>query len=195
MELVLILAAYLIGSIPFGVLVARHYKVDLRKAGSGNIGATNALRVIGKKAGALTLAGDVLKGALAVVIAMKFGGRDLGFFAAAMAIIGHDFSVFTGFRGGKGVATSLGVMLPLEPTLALMAVLVWALTVVVWRYSSLGAIISFSALPVLALAFERGDKALWALSVFIMSLALVKHRTNIIRLIKGEEPKIGARTA
>lgn len=195
MELVLILAAYLIGSIPFGVLVARHYKVDLRTAGSGNIGATNALRVIGKKAGALTLAGDVLKGTLAVAIAMKFGGRELGFLAAAMAITGHDFSVFTGFKGGKGVATSLGVMLPLEPMFALMAVIVWALTVVVWRYSSLGAIISFSALPILVLAFERGDKALWALSVFIMSLALVKHRTNIIRLIKGEEPKIGARTA
>jgi glycerol-3-phosphate acyltransferase PlsY len=190
-----VLAAYLLGCIPTGVLVAGHYNVDLRSAGSGNIGATNALRVIGKKAGAITLVGDILKGTVAVLIALKFAGRDFGMAAAAAAVLGHDFPVFLGFKGGKGIATSLGVLLPVEPALVLLAAGVWLISVGIWRYSSLGAIISFCALPVMAFMLERGDKSLIGLCLFIAALAVIKHRANIKRLMRGEEPSIGTRAA
>lgn len=189
-----ILAAYLIGSIPTGVVIARLYGADLRSAGSGNIGATNALRVLGKKAGVLTLVGDMLKGALPVIAAYRFAGHDTALFAAAAAVIGHDFSVFLGFRGGKGVATSFGTLLAVEPLVSLICMVVWAATVIVWRYSSLGALVGFTVLIPLG-ALLAADKSFIALSVFMTGLIFIKHRSNIGRLLKGEEPRVGRKTA
>jgi acyl phosphate:glycerol-3-phosphate acyltransferase len=182
----LCLIAYLLGSIPFGVLVAKAHGADLRSKGSGNIGATNALRVLGKKAGALTLLGDMLKGVAPVLIALKFGGYEAGTLAAGAAVLGHDFSIFTGFKGGKGVATSLGTILALEPTVGLACVAVWILAFLVTRISSVGALAAFTALPVLALVLKNVNQFI-ILSFFLTFMIFVKHRENIRRLIRGEE--------
>ena len=191
MRWVLVAAAYLIGSIPFGVIVARFYKVNLREKGSGNIGATNALRVMGRKAGIITLLGDMLKGSTAVYIAMRFGGYDTALIAAAAAVIGHDFNVFTGFKGGKGVATSFGVLLALEPLIAVAALGIWVVTVAIFRISSLGALASFSAVPIMALLDKQSGRPLLVLTVFLTGLIFFKHMENIGRLLKGEESRIG----
>jgi glycerol-3-phosphate acyltransferase PlsY len=181
------LIAYLLGSIPFGVLVAKAYGADLRSKGSGNIGATNALRVLGKKAGALTLLGDMLKGVAAVLIALKFGGYEAGTLAAGAAVLGHDFPIFTGFKGGKGVATSLGTVLALEPFIGLACVGIWLLAFIALRISSVGALAAFTALPLLALAIKGGDYFFIILSFFLAVMIFIKHRENIKRLIRGEE--------
>ena len=191
MRWVLVAAAYLIGSVPFGVIVARFYRVNLREQGSGNIGATNALRVMGRKAGIITLLGDMLKGSAAVYLAMRFGGYETALIAAAAAVIGHDFTFFTGFKGGKGVATSFGVLLALEPLLALAALIIWIVTVAIFRISSLGALASFAAVPFMALLDKQSGRPLLILTVFLTSLIFFKHMENIGRLLKGEESRIG----
>jgi len=187
--------AYLLGSIPCGMVVAKLHGVDLRAAGSGNTGATNALRVIGKTAGVITLLGDMAKGVLAVWLALRFGGREFGCIAAGAAVIGHDFPVLTGFKGGKGVATSFGVVLMLEPLTGIAGLVLWILTVIAWRYSSLGALVSFVAMPMVVVATKGGDMALLLVSVFLMLMIILRHRSNITRLINGDEPKVGRKTA
>jgi glycerol-3-phosphate acyltransferase PlsY len=189
------LLAYMLGSVPFGLLVAKAHHVDLRASGSGNIGATNALRVLGKKAGAVVLLGDMLKGAVGVYIALRFAGPDAGVLAAAAAVLGHDFPVYTGFKGGKGVATSLGVVLTLEPLLGLILVAAWLLTVAITRISSLGALVSFLLLPPLVLLLKPGDTAFLALTVFLTCLIYIRHVENIKRLIRGEESRVGKKLA
>ena len=151
-SLLLLVAAYLLGSVPFGLLVARAQGgVDLRRVGSGNIGATNVLRAVGKGAAALTLLGDMGKGAAAVGL-----GRWLGVSPTVLAMIalaavaGHLFPVFGGFRGGKGVATTLGVILAAMPAVGALLLLIWLLVAAVWRYSSLAALVASAAMPVLA---------------------------------------------
>ena len=183
--------AYILGSIPFGLIIARLRGVNLRGQGSGNIGATNALRVMGKKAGAITLLGDLLKGALAVWLALYFSGREAGFIAAAAAVLGHDFSIFAGFKGGKGVATSFGVLLALEPVLALIGFGVWILAVILSRLSSLGALVSFGLLPLWCFILKGGDRTLLALAFFLTALIFIKHRENIGRLARGKESRVG----
>ncbi len=179
--------AYLMGSIPFGLIVAKAYGADLRSGGSGNIGATNALRVIGKKAGALTLLGDMLKGAAAVLIALKFAGYEAGVVAAGAAVIGHDFPVFAKFKGGKGVATSLGVLLALEPYIGISCLSIWVIAFLAFRISSVGALAAFAALPVLVLTLKSFNYPLIILSFFLAFMIFIKHHENIKRLIRGEE--------
>ncbi|MBI5190054.1 MAG: glycerol-3-phosphate 1-O-acyltransferase PlsY [Nitrospirae bacterium] len=188
-------AAYLLGCIPFGLLIAKLKGVDLRGAGSGNIGATNALRVMGKKEGAATLAGDMLKGVVAVLLARQFAGNDAAYIAAAAVVIGHDFPVFLGFKGGKGVATSFGTMLALQPVVGLICVVVWLVTFFASRISSLGALVSFACLPVSVLILYGGDRLLLAVTVFMTAVAFIKHRPNIARLLKGEESGISHKAA
>jgi glycerol-3-phosphate acyltransferase PlsY len=195
MRWVLVAAAFIIGSIPFGVIVARFYKVNLRGQGSGNIGATNALRVMGKKAGIITLFGDMLKGSAAVYLAMRFGGYETALIAAAAAVIGHDFSVFTGFKGGKGVATSFGVLLALVPLIAVAALVIWILVVAIFKISSLGALVSFTAVPFMVLLSRQSGNPLLILTVFLTGLIFFKHRENIERLLKGAESKIGQKNS
>ena len=186
----LAIAAFLIGSVPTGILIAKTRGIDLKQKGSGNIGATNVLRTTGKWPAVITLLGDVLKGAATVLLARHFGAGILfegviGIFS----IIGHNFSIFMKFKGGKGVATSLGVLGIYSPQTALFTVILWLLTVLISKYSSLGALVSFGFLPVIMILFDTGEKFPIALAITLMMF--LRHRENISRLIKGIEPKVG----
>jgi glycerol-3-phosphate acyltransferase PlsY len=188
----LIICAFVMGSIPVGVIVAKTKGIDLKKIGSGNIGATNVLRSLGKGPAALTLFGDMLKGALAVALGKYFG---LGTFYQGLiglsAILGHNFSLFLGFRGGKGVATSLGVFLLYSPQTALITFIIWIVVVLTTKYSSLGALISFGLLPLTIILLDSKDKL--PVAVLVALFILIRHTDNIRRLIKGTERKIGER--
>ena len=189
----LILFAFLLGSIPFGVLVARGYGVNLKKVGSGNIGATNVLRAMGKGPALLTLVGDVLKGSLAVVAGKYFlHSPSLGGIMGLSAIVGHNFSLFLRFRGGKGVATSIGVLLIYSPKVGVLAVFLWLIVILVTRYSSLGALIAFGILPFGTYVLDYTREKL-VVSILITSLLILRHTDNIKRLLQGTEPKIGER--
>jgi glycerol-3-phosphate acyltransferase PlsY len=194
-NILLFILSFILGSIPFGIIIAKIKGVNLKKVGSGNIGATNVLRSIGKWPAALTLLGDILKGILAVAIGRYFEVGSLyegfiGFFA----ILGHNFSVFLGFRGGKGVATSLGVLMIYSPLVALVTIIIWFAVVLFTRYSSLGAIVSFGFLPLNILLFDAGDKGKLFIITLITLLLMIRHSDNIRRLVKGKERKIGQRT-
>jgi glycerol-3-phosphate acyltransferase PlsY len=193
-DAVLVVVAYLLGSIPFGVLVARaRGGVDLRRVGSGNIGATNVLRAVGRGAAALTLAGDIGKGALAVGLG-RFSGVSPTVLAmiALAAVGGHLLPAFAGFRGGKGVATTLGVILAAMPAVGGLLLLIWMGVAAVGRYSSLAALAASAALPVLAWLLD-GRAPMVALGITLFLVVLVRHRENIVRLWEGTEGKIGQR--
>jgi glycerol-3-phosphate acyltransferase PlsY len=191
----LIICAFIMGSIPVGVMVAKIKGVDLKKVGSGNIGATNVLRSLGKGPAALTLLGDMLKGTLAVALGRYFG---LGTFYQGIiglsAILGHNFSLFLGFRGGKGVATSLGVFLLYSPQTALITFIIWIVVVLTTKYSSLGALISFGLLPLNIILFDSQGKDKLPVALLATLFILIRHTDNIRRLIKGTERKIGERS-
>lgn len=181
---------YLSGSIPFGVVTARLFGLgDLRKVGSGNIGATNVLRTGSKAAAATTLALDMAKGAVPVAVMLSLWGDVTAQLAAIGAVLGHLFPVWLGFRGGKGVATFLGVVLGLSFFAGLLACGSWLIAAIVFRISSLSALIMTLTVPVwLWLTGERG--AIWAAAILIV-MVWNKHADNIGRLIAGTEPKIG----
>jgi glycerol-3-phosphate acyltransferase PlsY len=191
-DLVLLAVGYLLGSIPFGVLIARGAGgVDLRGVGSGNIGATNVLRAVGKGAAALTLVGDIGKGALAVALARWTGAGDAVVAAAGLAaVLGHLFPVWSGFRGGKGVATTLGAVLGGMPSVGGSLLLVWVAVAAITRYSSLAALVAIAAMPLLVWLLD-GRPAMLALSGALLVLVFVRHRENIGRLLAGTEGKIG----
>lgn len=189
---ILSVIAFVLGSLPTGLLVAKARGIDPRKAGSGNIGATNILRTAGRGPALLTLTGDVLKGAMAVVLARYF---DVGIFYEGIigffAVLGHNFSVFLKFRGGKGVATSIGMLSIYSPQTGLFAIIIWLMTALITRYSSLAALVSFGLLPIGVLILDTREKLP---VICLMSLMIfIRHRENIIRIIRGTEPKVGAR--
>jgi glycerol-3-phosphate acyltransferase PlsY len=186
-----LLLGYLLGSIPFGVLLTRAVGGgDLRAIGSGNIGATNVLRTGRKGLAALTLLLDGLKGAAAVVVVSALApGNEM--LAAAGAILGHLFPIWLGFRGGKGVATFFGVMAALHWPSSLVYGLTWLAVLAITRYSSVAGITAALAAPVAAAALGRFDLALLYLGFAL--LVGWKHRTNIERLFAGTEPRIGSR--
>jgi glycerol-3-phosphate acyltransferase PlsY len=190
----LIAVAFVLGSIPFGIITAKAKGIDLKKVGSGNIGATNVLRSLGKWPAILTLLGDILKGTLAVAIG-KYAGVEPIFegFIGMSAILGHNFSIFLGFRGGKGVATSIGVLLFYVPYGALFTVIIWAVVVLFTKYSSLGAIVSFTLLPLNVLLIHSQDTTKFFVSLLISVFIIIRHQDNIRRLMKGTERKIGQR--
>ncbi len=181
------------GSIPVGLIVAMSRGVDLRRVGSGNIGATNVLRAIGKGPAIVTLTGDILKGFIPVIISSLILDAPLyvGMIGLS-AIIGHDFSIFLRFRGGKGVATSIGVLMAYSSVVALLTILIWIITVFMSRYSSLGAIVSFLILPLNIYIFDYTYER-FIISAIITLLILFKHRDNIKRLLSGTEPRVGER--
>ena len=184
--------AFLLGSIPFGIIIAKAKGVNLKKVGSGNIGATNVLRSLGKWPAALTLLGDVLKGTAAIAIGRYLGaGPVYEGLVGFSAILGHNFSIFLGFRGGKGVATSLGVLSIYSPQIALFTFIIWLVVVIFTKYSSMGALVSFGLLPINILFFDGREKLFTAILITI--LIFIRHRDNIQRLIKGTERKIGQR--
>lgn len=181
---------YLLGSVPFGLVIARALGLgDLRKIGSGNIGATNVLRTGNKPAALATLLLDSGKGAIAVLLARHFGGETAALLAGGAAFLGHCFPVWLGFRGGKGVATFLGTLIALYWPLGLGACAIWAVTAGISRISSLSALMAAALSPVFAWAAGRTDVAL--VCVFMAVLIFLRHRTNIARLLDGTEPRIG----
>ncbi|SLN62861.1 putative glycerol-3-phosphate acyltransferase [Pseudoruegeria aquimaris] len=183
-------AAYLLGAVPFGIVMARLFGLgDLRQIGSGNIGATNVLRTGNKLAAFLTLVLDAGKGGIAVLIARQFIGEDAAQIAGGAAFLGHCYPVYLGFRGGKGVATFLGTLLALSFPLGLIACATWLVTAAVTRISSLSALVAAVASPVAAVLIGRADAAL--LCALLALLILIRHKANISRILAGEEPKIG----
>ncbi len=188
--------AYLIGAVPFGLIFAKYFSnVDVRTVGSGNIGATNVLRASGKKAAILTLLADGLKGFLPVLIVQLLFNDDLTTaLTGTAAILGHIFPVYLKFKGGKGVATSFGVVLAVAPWIGLTCVIIWLLAAFLWRYSSLSALMAFASYPIITFSTSFGSrKPLAALSLFIFGMMYYRHRENIKRIIAGMEPKIGSK--
>ncbi len=190
------LVAYLLGSIPFGFIASLIAGVDVRKHGSGNIGATNTLRVLGKKYGYAVFVADVLKGFLAVRIALWLAHFDastgyfIGILAAFFVVVGHSFPVWLHFRGGKGVAAAAGACLGLVPLATLFAVLIWVGTFFIFRYVSLASIVAAVALAVGALFLGyAADPILLTFTCLIAALIILRHRSNIVRLLQGREPR------
>ncbi len=185
------IAGYILGSIPFGLVLARLLgHGDIRKIGSGNIGATNVLRTGNKPLALAVLILDSGKGAAAVILAKYFGTYEAAMAAGLFAIIGHMFPVWLKFKGGKGVATTLGMLLALAPPVGAGCCIVWAIMAAIFRYSSLSALVAVFAAPALA-NFIYTDANLTGVCAIITLLVWIKHRSNIQRLVKGEEPKIG----
>ena len=182
---------YLLGSVPFGVVMARLFGLgDLRRIGSGNIGATNVLRTGNKPAAFLTLVLDAAKGAVAVLLARLALGEDAAQVAGLAAFAGHCFSLFMGGKGGKGVATFLGTLLALAWPVGLAACATWLASAFAFRISSLAALLAALLAPVAALVLGRPEAALFAL--LLGALIFVRHAPNIARLLAGTEPRIGA---
>jgi len=191
-----VLFAYFLGSVPFGVLVARLFdrSIDLRSVGSGNIGATNVARAAGKAAGILTLLLDAGKGIFAMVLANIFVGEETDLWLALVggaSFLGHVFPVYLNFRGGKGAATALGIVLFLSPVTAFILVVLFSLVVYFTRYVSLGSLSAAVALPPM-MALLATSRHYVTLSLGMMFLVLFTHRENIRRLLAGQETKIGA---
>jgi glycerol-3-phosphate acyltransferase PlsY len=183
---------YLLGSIPFGIVVARMMNLgNLRDIGSGNIGATNVLRTGNKKAAALTLIFDAAKGAVALLLARNFAGEDAAQLAAVMAMLGHCFPIWLKFKGGKGVATFLGIMLAYSFPVGAACCVAWLIGAFGWRISSMGALVSASASTFL-LVLMGGGSALF-MGIFLTIMVFFRHRENITRIRLGTEPKIGAK--
>jgi acyl phosphate:glycerol-3-phosphate acyltransferase len=188
------LLGYFLGSLPFAIIVSKIFGLaDPRSFGSGNPGATNVLRSGNKLAALLTLLGDAIKGWLAVVIAGKLGAESAGIAAAGLAaFLGHVFSVFLKFRGGKGVATAFGVLTGFHPVFGLAAAATWLLVALATRYSSLAAIVAAAEAPFVAWIFSKQPEL--TIAVAVMSALLVfRHKGNIQRLLAGAEQRIGAK--
>ncbi len=187
-----IIAAYLLGSIPTGLLLGKLYGIDVRTAGSGNIGATNLYRTVGRRVGMLTLIGDALKGALPV-LAVKLSGlpAEMAAWVGLAAFSGHVFSLFLKFKGGKGVATALGVFLALAPLAVAAAIAVFAVVMLIWRYVSLASICAALAMPAVITAMD-GDSRLKIATGIISLIVVVRHIDNIKRLLAGTENKFKA---
>ncbi len=185
--------SYLIGSVPFGLIFTRLIAgVDVRTVGSGNIGATNVLRAAGKKAAVLTLLSDCAKGFVPAIVANIFSEfPTLGVVCGISAVLGHNYPIFLGFKGGKGVATSLGVMLALTPWIALVCLVVWLASATIWKYSSLAALLAFAAYPGIVFPLLSDNRPLQFLALFLFSMIYYRHRDNIKRLLAGSESKIG----
>lgn len=193
------LAAYLIGSIPTAYVMCRLLKgVDIRECGSGNVGATNVMRVLGTGTGIVTLAIDLLKGFVAVryCVPVFMGGQAAlplwQIFASIAVIAGHNWMIFLRFKGGKGVASTAGVFLALAPIASLSAIGVWGVVVAITRYVSLGSILAGIALPVLIWLTGKPVAFVWFSMILTVAL-VIKHRGNIKRLLAGTERRIGER--
>jgi glycerol-3-phosphate acyltransferase PlsY len=188
-SVLVVVLAYLIGSIPFGYLIVRMSgRGDVRHAGSGGTGATNVSRRAGKAPGVLTLVLDAIKGAIAVLIATRAGDSWLVAAAAIAVIVGHIFPVWLGFRGGKGVATALGVFVVLAPLALLCAGVVFLIVFLLTRYVSLGSMTAVASVP-LVVSVNGLTSPIFLSSVAAAALVIFAHRANISRLMNGTEPK------
>ena len=190
--LLLAVIGYLLGSIPFGLLLTRAAGLgDIRSIGSGSIGATNVLRTGKRGLAAATLALDAAKGGVAVLIGMRFGSTGV-LVAGVSAMLGHLYPVWLGFRGGKGVATGLGILLAASPLAAAGCCLIWAIVAWIWRMSSAASLSAYAAAPMLVALVTR-DAQLVMLALAASGLGWLRHAANIRRLLAGTEPRIGAK--
>lgn len=192
--------SYLLGAVPFGYLIARARGVDIRRQGSGNVGATNVFRCVGRLWGTLTLAGDTAKGFAAAFIVPallgpsgdSFAGEPLKILCAGLAVAGHNWPVFLGFRGGKGVATSAGALLGIAPLAAVIGLLTWLAVAGLTRYVSAASMVAAAAAAVASWALYRDSGGLWtplALSI-LAALVVWRHKANIRRLLAGTENRM-----
>jgi glycerol-3-phosphate acyltransferase PlsY len=191
MSWLLVVAAYVVGAIPFGLLVVRAVTGhDIRKEGSGNIGATNVFRTAGPALGIGVLVLDLLKGLLPVLVARRLGVPPATLvFVGLAAIAGHNWSLFLGGKGGKGIATSYGVLLALSPMAGILAGLIWIAVVVATRYASLASLLGMLAVPVV-IGVRREPPAYLAFGIVAVVFAFYRHRANITRLLRGEELRL-----
>ena len=190
MFLIIAICGYLLGSIPFGYLIGKFLKVDLTKVGSGNIGATNASRALGKKFGALVFILDLLKGSLPALIAMLMGFSPLQIVVIALSpILGHSFSIFMKFSGGKGVATSLGVLLAVAPDIFVFTIITGIFIIFATKYVSLGSIFGSIVAIFLSIIFGK-EWAITLLMILSATVIIMKHIENIKRLVAGNENRI-----
>lgn len=194
--LIIIITAYLLGNISTSYIVAKRLAgVDIRTQGSGNAGSTNVLRTLGKKAGALTFIGDVLKGLIAVLIArfIAYGANlddtTCAYIAVVAVVLGHNYPVFLGFKGGKGVATSLGSMLGMNPLVALLCLGFFIIIVAITKYVSLGSILGIGLSPVIMMINHNTKGVL--VTLFLTISVAITHKENIKRLLNGTERKLG----
>lgn len=187
--LVAAVLGYLLGSVPFGLVLTRAAGIDLRAVGSGNIGATNVLRTGRKGLALATLLLDSGKGAIAALIAWALAGHDAALAAGFAAVLGHNFPVWLKLKGGKGVATTLGVLLAVAWPVGVAACLTWAGVAAVFRYSSLAALVALAAAPLFAWTLAGQDTA--AMAAGLALLAFLRHQDNIRRLVAGTETRIG----
>lgn len=188
-----LLAAYLLGSIPFSYLVGRRHGVDVRTVGSGNVGATNVMRSVGRGAGLAAFALDFLKGTAVTLVAMSVE-RDgaLPALAAAAAVLGHMYPVWLRFRGGKGVATGAGAFLPLVPLATVAALAAFGLALALTRYVSVSSLVGCATLAAVAFALRGPSAVAWSATATAL-LVLWKHRANLARIARGTESRLGAR--
>jgi glycerol-3-phosphate acyltransferase PlsY len=197
-----VIGSYLLGSIPFGYVAGRVAGIDIRKCGSGNVGATNVIRTLGRGYGYPVFVADFLKGFWAVKVSMLIAARMrpewhsaemFGIVAAISSVIGHSFPVWLHFKGGKGVATSGGALFGLAPVAALGAAAVWIVTFAITRYVSVASIAAVAALPVIILITtwlrQAGGKSLFYSSVFLAAVVIWRHRSNLSRLVRGTEAR------
>jgi glycerol-3-phosphate acyltransferase PlsY len=200
-----LIGAYLLGSIPAGYLAGRLARIDIRKVGSGNIGATNVTRVLGRRYGYAVFAIDFLKGLVAVRLSIlvaqtQFGGKYeelIGIIAAVACVLGHTFPIWLQFKGGKGVATSAGALFGLLPLAALVGALIWFISFKLTRYVSVASITAAIALPiVIFIMISRGQanwEVLFYFSICLAALVVLRHRSNLVRLMRGTEPRFQKR--
>ncbi|MGB6369524.1 MAG: glycerol-3-phosphate 1-O-acyltransferase PlsY [Atribacterota bacterium] len=189
----IIISCYLLGSIPFGYIVGKLFKkVDIRELGSGNIGATNAFRILGPSLASLVLIGDIGKGIFSIYLVQYLNIDNLLIIIiAGLAVIcGHDWSLFLGFKGGKGIATTFGVVFALNPTISILALIIWGVVVITTRYVSLSSIFAVISIFIFTILFKQPYEYI-IFSAIIMILGIFKHKENIERLKSKKERKIG----
>lgn len=186
-----VIIGYLLGSINTSLVVGKFYGIDVRKHGSGNAGTTNTLRTLGKKAAIFVLVGDALKGVLACLIGRYLTGDINGVVGAgAAAVVGHNWPIFFGFKGGKGVLTSAAVILMIDWQAGLIALLIFILIVALTRYVSLGSMVAAIIFPIMSVILKR-PQLVTVFGIFLALLIVIRHRANLGRLLQGKESKLG----
>ena len=192
----IILGCYLLGSIPFGYIAGKLFKkIDIRELGSGNIGATNVFRILGPTLASLVLISDIGKGIFSIYLAQYFNIDNLLILTiAGLAVIcGHDWSLFLGFKGGKGIATTFGVIFALNPIISILAIVVWVVVMIITRYASLSSILAVISIMIFTILFKQPYEYI-IFSAIIILLSIFKHKENIKRLRSGNERKIGKKS-
>ncbi len=192
-NLLLIFLAYFIGNFSTSYLLAKLFaKIDIREYGSGNAGSTNILRTLGKKAAVLTLIGDLMKGVLAVLLGKTFGGPTVALLCGIAVVVGHNWPVFLRFKGGKGIATTIGVVLVIKPLIAIICISIGIAILIKFKYVSLASVIATTILPLTILIYGFNY---FLFGLILALLAIYKHRENIKRLLTGDERKIGEKAS